>query len=66
MADRTFYFQRLNVIITRAKCLLIIVGDSHALSRDPNWAELVKYCEKNKALIQGDLRTRLSRGAHFC
>lgn len=47
-------FQRLNVVITRAKCLLIIVGDPHTLCLDWNWSQLIKYCLRNKALIQGE------------
>lgn len=44
----------MNVILTRAKSLLIIVGDPHTLSKDPNWATLIEYCIENRALIQGD------------
>lgn len=46
--------QRLNVVITRAKCLLIIIGDPHTLARDNNWRRVIDYCIENKSLIQGD------------
>lgn len=46
-----FHFQRLNVIITRAKCLLIIVGSRATLSQDSNWRELIEYCIDNRSLI---------------
>lgn len=43
--------QRLNVIITRAKALLIIVGDYKTLCTDPNWQKLASYCYENNAVI---------------
>lgn len=45
------HFQRLNVMITRAKSLLIIVGNPFTLSNDKNWAKMVNYCVKSKAMI---------------
>lgn len=44
----------MNVIITRAKSLLIIVGDPCTLAVNPNWAKLIKYCGENNALIDKD------------
>lgn len=44
--------QRLNVIVTRAKCLLIIIGDPHTLSTVTYWQRLIRYCLMNNALIQ--------------
>lgn len=32
-----------NVCITRAKCLLLLVGNPHVLSVDPNWRELLAH-----------------------
>lgn len=48
----SFLFQRLNVMITLAISLLIIVGNHEALSRDDKWAELIGHCNKNGALIR--------------
>lgn len=41
----------MNVIITRAKALLIIVGDYKTLLSDENWNELVNHCCKNGAIV---------------
>jgi hypothetical protein len=35
--------QRFNVAITRAKALLVVVGDPNALIDDPSWRELLRY-----------------------
>ncbi|KAM8975149.1 helicase MOV-10 [Pelodytes ibericus] len=39
--------KRLNVAITRAKALLILVGNPIILSKDPNWLQFLKYCRDN-------------------
>lgn len=41
-------------MITRAICLLVIVGDSNALNYDANWKQLINYCEEKNALVCGD------------
>ncbi|XP_063153493.1 helicase MOV-10 [Candoia aspera] len=41
--------KRLNVSITRAKALLIIVGNPVTLSKDPYWNEFLAYCKCHKA-----------------
>lgn len=46
-----FNFQRFNVMITRAKCLLIVVGDRSLLQHDPNWKQFIDFCSENNALI---------------
>lgn len=43
--------KRLNVLLTRAKCLLIIIGDAKTLSMDKYWAHVIKYCKENNAFI---------------
>lgn len=35
--------KRFNVAVTRARSLLIIVGNPHLLERDPNWKELINF-----------------------
>lgn len=48
--------QRFNVMITRAKSLLVIVGDPHSLQHDANWNKLIEYCLENNAMIQSIYR----------
>jgi helicase MOV-10 len=43
--------KRFNVAITRAKALLIIVGNPHVLSQDRCWNELLRYCRENNSYI---------------
>ena len=38
--------QRFNVAVTRARSLLIIVGNPHLLECDPNWKELINFTQK--------------------
>lgn len=49
-----FYLQRFNVILTRAKCLLIVIGDPHTLRLDANWKLFMKYCLDNGGFIQSN------------
>lgn len=46
--------KRLNVSLTRAKCLLIIVGNSVTLQKCPIWNKFIAYCIKNHAIV-GDI-----------
>ncbi|OXB73648.1 UNVERIFIED_CONTAM: hypothetical protein H355_017070 [Colinus virginianus] len=41
--------KRLNVALTRAKALLIVVGNPAVLSKDPHWNRFLKYCQENGA-----------------
>ncbi|KAB0796152.1 hypothetical protein PPYR_10213 [Photinus pyralis] len=41
--------KRLNVAISRAQVLLIIVGNPHLLGKDPHWRGVIKYCIENGA-----------------
>jgi helicase MOV-10 len=45
-------FRRMNVALTRAKALLIIVGDITNLSIDENWRHFIEYCRKNNAIAE--------------
>ncbi|NWT40164.1 SDE3 helicase, partial [Chroicocephalus maculipennis] len=38
--------KRLNVAITRAKALLIVVGNPAVLSKDPHWQRFLRYCKE--------------------
>ncbi|KAF8721229.1 hypothetical protein HU200_023151 [Digitaria exilis] len=40
-------YKRFNVAITRAKSLLIIVGNPHIITKDRNWDRLLRYCADN-------------------
>ncbi|XP_023798010.1 putative helicase MOV-10 [Cyanistes caeruleus] len=41
--------KRLNVAITRAKALLIVVGNPIVLSKDPHWHRFLRYCKDEGA-----------------
>jgi helicase MOV-10 len=43
--------KRFNVAMTRAKCLLITIGNPDTLSLDRNWKKLVDFCEENGSRI---------------
>lgn len=47
-----FSFQLLNVLITRAKALLIVVGDHELLNQDKDWARFIQFVAKNSALVK--------------
>ncbi|XP_071375982.1 putative helicase mov-10-B.1 isoform X2 [Centroberyx affinis] len=40
--------KRFNVAITRAKSLLIVVGNPVILNKDPTWEKFISYCVKEK------------------
>ncbi|BAF10951.1 probable RNA helicase SDE3 [Oryza sativa Japonica Group] len=39
--------RRFNVAITRAKSLLIIIGNPHIITKDRHWDRLLRYCADN-------------------
>eukprot|EP00164_Ancoracysta_twista_P003741 GFYU01005015.1.p1 GENE.GFYU01005015.1~~GFYU01005015.1.p1 ORF type:complete len:976 (-),score=230.34 GFYU01005015.1:49-2976(-) len=41
--------QRFNVAVTRAKALMVIVGDPLAMVEDDNWGALLKHCVQKNA-----------------
>ncbi|XP_053685736.1 putative helicase mov-10-B.1 [Sabethes cyaneus] len=42
--------KRLNVALTRAKALLVVIGNPETLQRDANWYEFIRYCYQNNAI----------------
>lgn len=46
--------KRLNVAMTRAKCLLIIIGNSATLQKCLIWNKFIAYCHNNNAIV-GDV-----------
>lgn len=47
--------KRLNVAVSRAKSLLIIIGNPHLLCYDIYWRDVVKYCIDKGCYIGCDL-----------
>ena len=41
--------KRFNVALTRARALLIVVGDPTVLKTDIHWCYFLNFCKKNKA-----------------
>nr|XP_026646168.1 RNA helicase Mov10l1 isoform X1 [Zonotrichia albicollis] len=57
--------KRFNVAITRAKALLIVVGNPHILVKDPCFCALLEYSLMNRVYIGCDLPTELEH-LHKC
>ncbi|XP_071406120.1 RNA helicase Mov10l1 isoform X3 [Pithys albifrons albifrons] len=51
--------KRFNVAITRAKALLIVVGNPHILVKDPCFCALLEYSLMNRAYVGCDLPSEL-------
>lgn len=51
--------RRLNVCLTRAKCLLIVIGNAETLQKDGLWKLFIHYCVSNNS-VWGE-RFKLSR-----
>ena len=41
--------RRMNVALTRAQSLLVVVGNPHVLQTDPNWGTFLRHCSEHKA-----------------
>ncbi|CAN8019460.1 unnamed protein product [Ixodes persulcatus] len=50
--------KRFNVAITRAKALLIVIGNPHTLRGDPCWRSLVDFCIEKGAYTDAPLAVR--------
>ncbi|KAI3356934.1 hypothetical protein L3Q82_003576 [Scortum barcoo] len=46
--------KRFNVAVTRAKALLIVVGNPQVLSTDPTWARFIQYCREEGGYKEDD------------
>ena len=46
-------YQRFNVAITRAKELLLVIGDPRVLMKNKNWRELIYHTKKQKSYFEG-------------
>ena len=46
-------YQRFNVAITRAKELLLVIGDPQVLMKNKNWRELIFHTRKQKSYFEG-------------
>lgn len=44
--------KRLNVALTRARSLMIVVGNPSTLEQDPTWKQFIEYCRENGAIAQ--------------
>lgn len=48
--------KRFNVAMTRAKGLLIVVGNPVILSKDPTWQKFIRYCEQEQGYTGFDYK----------
>jgi superfamily I DNA and/or RNA helicase len=46
---------RINVALTRARALLIVIGDPHLLNTDRNWGVVLRDCIKRNAYVGCDV-----------
>lgn len=42
----------MNVMITRAKSLLLMITDHDTLCKDKNWQHFYEYCAKHEAVLR--------------
>ena len=52
--------KRLNVALTRAKALLIIIGNPETLQKDENWSKFIQYCHANDAIRGNKFELKLT------
>lgn len=54
--------RRINVILTRARTLLIVLGNPVVLSRDPYWKTVIEYCIQNNSYTGCNLLNYIKSG----
>ena len=55
--------KRFNVALTRAKSLLVVIGNPFVLAHDRNWRELINECTANDAYVGCDFDGKPAEGA---
>lgn len=58
--------KRFNVAITRAKALLIVIGNPHVLCRDEHWRKFIQYCLDNGSFGNGSAASGFGGGSGSC
>ncbi|KZV56274.1 hypothetical protein F511_00271 [Dorcoceras hygrometricum] len=58
--------RRFNVAITRARSLLVVIGNPHILCKDPHWNKLLWYCVDNGSYKGCFLPERMEFSAEGC
>lgn len=53
-------------MVTRAKCLLVVVGNRETLSLDSNWKKFIDFCENNDAIVDSVIWECILFTWHFC
>lgn len=46
----------MNVVLTRAQSLLVVIGDPETLYKDHNWRYLLEFCKINDSFIESEDR----------
>uniref|UniRef100_A0A8D8NVP9 Helicase MOV-10 n=3 Tax=Culex pipiens TaxID=7175 RepID=A0A8D8NVP9_CULPI len=48
--------KRINVSLTRAQALMIVVGDPGTLERIDHWRSFIRYCRENGAVVESSVK----------
>ena len=54
--------KRFNVSVTRAKALMILVGDVELLGQDQNWNTLLQFARSNGAVVNDPVKSGSGSG----
>lgn len=52
--------KRFNVALTRAKALLIVIGDPDVLQEDESWLYFINFCHENQAFEKSGMPLKLN------